>query len=317
MPKNLLYKPKLGYKKNYYTEGDFQEAINDNSSFDNPLTLDLDKLEIIDMLKDNIDKKLNFLPNDINSIYLSPYKVMDKEYNKIKEEINKENDKEPENTDEDDSNNYIDEDDSDEDDDFPEDFRSDNDVYIDVQDPRADKVEYIKNKYKDDFIEIYEDYLKNTSNSLDNYIYTFLQDLNFVSEKNPNFGYNSSNVKNKDLLHLTDFLAKTDIVIDQRLRLHKKLFDIDESILHIRQLKIAKAMVERYSGQSELKQEISLDVDSNILLKESIRVAEKKYDNCLVSLYKYLNSSNDQLEESLKILIKKNKSNMTINYKER
>ena len=54
-------------------------------------------------------------------------------------------------------------------------------------------------------------------------------------------------------------------------------------------------------------------MESNILLEESKRVANKKYKEKFLELYKYLNSNVILMDESLQTLLKENKSAMAIN----
>ena len=73
----------------------------------------------------------------------------------------------------------------------------------------------------------------------------------------------------------------------------------------------------RYYSIEEVPQNTELDITSNVILKESQRVAKKKYMNSLYSLYKYLNSSVILMNESLKSLDKQNKAMIQINLKDK
>ena len=129
--------------------------------------------------------------------------------------------------------------------------------------------------------------------------------------------YTTKSVNNKNLSHLTDFIVKSNIMLDQTMRLHSKLFQLDETILHIKNIKVSYGQMLRYYSIEEVPQNTELDITSNVILKESQRVAKKKYMNSLYSLYKYLNSSVILMNESLKSLDKQNKAMIQINLKDK
>lgn len=319
MAKDLLYRPNLKYDKNYYTEGKIESDNNNDNKEDRSETSS--KEDIINNAEQDLVNKLSYLSDDIKNTYLPSFYGMHDEYNRIIRE-----------------HDYIDPEIPDPkipDPPFPDDgeiepedppkppgdddyiplFDRVDDVYIDVKDPLADKVKIIKETYYINFIDIYQDYLNKVNIIIDNYKMTTFQAL-MLNSKAQVLDYTTKAIKNKNIHHLSDFLIKSDITLIQMMRLHKKLFQIDEIILHIRMIRVTKDQLIRYCEETEVEQETFLDVDSNIILKESIRVAEKKYEESLYALYKYLNSSVILLDESLKTVTKQNKAMIIINNKE-
>lgn len=318
MSKDLLYKPELGYKKDYYTEGNLYDETKDQLDSDDE-GQSLGKEEIIDELLNGITDQLKFLPDQIVNIYFPPYIGMKYEYEKLKNEY-----KDSDSNEEDDDNKKpnppdYDNDDSDVDlGDVPDDlFDRVDDVYIDIIDPVSDPAKIIKDSYYVNFLDIYEDYLNKVKIALTNYIFTTIQTVSQgLKDTSELIDYATIDLNNKNLSHLSDYIVKSDIIVGQTLRLHRKMFNVDETILHIKNIRLSKEQAIRYNSIPEMKQETYLDVDSNVLLKESIRVAEKKYEENFYALYKYLNSSVILLDESLKTIIKQDKAKIIINKNE-
>ena len=318
MSKDLLYKPELGYKKDYYTEGNLYDETKDQLDSDDK-GQSLGKEEIIDELLNGITDQLKFLPDQIVNIYFPPYIGMKYEYEKLKNEY-----KDSDSNEEDDDNKKpnppdYDNDDSDVDlGDVPDDlFDRVDDVYIDIIDPVSDPAKIIKDSYYVNFLDIYEDYLNKVKIALTNYIFTTIQTVSQgLKDTSELIDYATIDLNNKNLSHLSDYIVKSDIIVGQTLRLHRKMFNVDETILHIKNIRLSKEQAIRYNSIPEMKQETYLDVDSNVLLKESIRVAEKKYEENFYALYKYLNSSVILLDESLKTIIKQDKAKIIINKNE-
>lgn len=301
MNKNILYKPKIGYKKKYYTQGDFQTSVQDvvydNNENNIPLT-------VIKNLQKNIDNNLKWVPDFIKESYLSPYIVLKDEFKNLKDS-EKDNDKT--------EIEIIDPDETD-DNDFPDDiFSKGKDIYIDIKDPLAEKTKIMNNKYIMDFLDIYKNYLEKLDASIQNYIYSTLMALG-MSDENQNLeSIATVDILNENLYHISDYITKSNISLNQNVRLHKKIFEIDSTILHIRQIKLTKALIERYYKIEKLNNDNDLAITSNILLSESKRVADKKYKENFYSLYKYLNSNVILINESINMLLKQNKSILILN----
>lgn len=320
MSKDILYSPNLGYKKNYYTEGKIDSDINSSNNTEDS-SLNITKEENINNLINKIEENMQFIPTEFISIYLSPFFGMKDEYDRLKIEIREPIDN-SEPAPEDDNTitikpiDPIIEDDKN-DGDEPDLFEDLDNLIIEV-DEIKDPVDVIRDEYYTDFIDIYEDYLDKMDLVMESYTLAVGQVLSANATDDMLIDYDTRNIKNENLKHLSDYIIKSNVSLIQLLRLHKKLFHIDEIITHVRNIRIANEQRLRYNGIKELEQKTFLDVDSNIILKESIRVSEKKYEENLYGLYKYLNSSVILFNESLNTMSKQNIAMMTINnYEER
>lgn len=320
MAKDLLYRPELGYKKDYYTEGQiYDDANQDDGSYGEESSIS--KQDLVDGLIGELEGKFNFLPDPLINAYLSPYIGMKHEYENIKNGLEEDNKKDPDQVDPDpkdpaDPPPFEVEPDPgiDPDDDL---FDREDDIYIDIVDPKSDPAEIIKDSYYVNFLDIYEDYLNKMNVAISNYIYTTIKTVSqSLKDTSEEVSYATIDLENFNLSHLADYIVKSDITIGQVIRLHEKMFDIDETILHIKNIRISKEQAIRYNKIEEMEETDYLDVDSNVLLKESRRVAEKKYEENFYGLYKYLNSSVILLDESLKTITKQDKAKIIINNNE-
>ena len=319
MSKDLLYRPDLGYKKDYYTEGKFntvitteEDSLNDYSNGKDPV------VETIDTLQEKIENNFNFLPSIIIDSYLSPFYGMKDEYDRLKDKIDSINNEKDKNSTEV-VPGIIVTPDNDEDDLPPQDpFAKGPDIKVTFEDEKENKEVYYNKKYWIDFIDIYKEYLTNIDKAIDNFVISTLDIMSTAKLTDEVANYSTTSLKNKNLSHLSDYVIKSDILLQQATRLHKKLFDTDETILHIRGVRISNEQRIRYSTIKQIAVKDSLDINSNMLLKESQKVSEKKYEENFYSLYKYLNSSVILLTESTKSIVKQTKCLVAINrYEER
>ena len=293
MKRDILYNPNIKYDKKNYTEGTFekqkeeiitQEIINKKSS--------------IKKIENDIDKYLIFIPEILKQTYLSPYIAMKKELEDLEipeEEIESEKEKTiiPENKTQDD---------------IPGFFDKGPDMYIDIEDPYRNKNKIQKNIYAVNFMDIYKDYVNKLNSHLQSYTYALIGTMNMTDKNHDMSSYSTKNIKNKNLYHIGDSLIRSNIVLSQKLRLHKKLFDMDETILHLKQIKVASAYIERYYSESKQGDNSDLASLSNAILDNSKKLADRKYNENYYALYKYLNSDVILFNESLKNLTQQMRS---------
>lgn len=318
MPKDLLYKPNLTYEKNYYTEGDLYNSTedtvtNNNNSSDNIIN----KIDKLEELKDNVLSKLPLLPNSIQQVIKPSIdkigEVIDDLVNKkdefeeiIKPIINvipvhpsDDKDKEPD---------Y---------DDVPDNpYKSEANNTINIPSKDVDVEVVIEQQYKKDLVDILEDYLNKQNVAMQNYIngiFTYAAYSENTNLKN----FTSKTVADKNLTHVTDYITKSKIGLKQQIRLFNKLFTLDETIYHLRAVKVAKEQLKRYKSNKRLEDKNLLTKSANDLLIESRLVAEKKYEENFYGLYKYLNSSVIIFNECMNVYTKQKRSLILLNNEER
>ena len=300
MKRDILYNPNIKYDKKYYTEGTFEKQKVEN------ITQEIiNKKSAIKKIENDIDKYLVFIPEILKQTYLSPYIIMKKELEdleipeeEIPEKIPEKNpDKNPDKNPEEKIPKEI-----------PGFFDKGPDMYIDIKDPYRNKNKIQKNIYAVNFMDIYKDYVNKLNSHLQSYTYALIGTMNMTDKNHDMSSYSTKNIKNKNLYHIGDSLIRSNIVLSQKLRLHKKLFDMDETILHLKQIKVASAYIERYYSESKQGDNSDLASLSNAILDNSKKLADRKYNENYYALYKYLNSDVILFNESLKNLTQQMRS---------
>lgn len=318
MSKDLLYKPELGYDKNYYTEGNVSNIINEEERIETEMNDNLvDKVDKIKDIVEDIKSKLPIIPIEILDVYLPSFIIV----NDLVNDIDKNKDKIPKDptvmppdwSDVEESNPGIV---IDKNEPPTNPFAREEDVYINLTPIVISKQDELEKQYTIDLVDILEDYLINYNQNIDKYINNVMVYLSLSMHDTLNL-ITTKNLKNKNLSHASDYLTKSTIALKQQLSLSKKLFDTDETIFHIRSTKVVNEQRKRYASNIRIEDENRLTKASNDLLKESILVAEKKYEENFYALYKYLNSSVILFNESMNIIIKQKKILTLLNNKER
>jgi len=333
MEKDLLYKPSLTYDKNYYTEGELYD-VSDNISVEESIPSDnyKDKIDLLEKEKNELLSKLPLLPNSIQgiikpSIDLIGSVVDDLANNKNNIFSNYDNpiigvipvhppdDGDP---DPDDvvpgppgGNNDPDPED------VPRDpFGSEPTSTITIYPKEIDPGKDIEKQYLKDLSDILGDYLKKQNMAIQNYINGILTYASYAENNNMK-NYTSKTIKNQGLTHVTDYITKSKIGLKQQVKLYNKLFTIDETIYHLRAVKVSKEQLKRYKLNKKIEDKNLLTQSANSLLIESRLIAEKKYEENFYGLYKYLNSSVIIFSECMNIYVKQKRSLILLNNEER
>lgn len=319
MTKNLLYKPRLGYEKNYYTEGNlYNFAEDENSNNDGLSTKPFDKLDNLKDLTNEIIGKLPLIPEEVLDTFLPPFFIS----NSLIEEMNNNKENIPViNPEEEPDFSLVPKPDEDNDfsdmDDIPDDpFGREDDVYVDIKINTIPDDVLIESEYTKDLMDILEDYLLKYNKVLDEYINSTLTFLTHSKQKRLDY-IPTKNLKDKNLSHVSDYITKSKITLKQNLLLYRKLYDMDQTIYQIRAVKVANEQRKRYSLNKRIEDTDMIAKGGNDLLKESKMISQKKYEENFYSLYKYLNSSVILFDESIKIVIKQKKMLVLLNNRER
>ncbi len=172
-----------------------------------------------------------------------------------------------------------------------------------------DKIKLINKTYCGTLLEITKDYLKTLKESTSQY-YIDLMNISGETEKHnihfatKKYNQGSSNLNNKDLQHMSDYVIKSQVIRDQKERMMRKLINEDESLCKITACEVARELSLRYEQEVFRNNNEVSDLFNNIILKESRLQYEKKLENNLYELYKYLNSSVILLDECLRLYIR-------------
>lgn len=168
------------------------------------------------------------------------------------------------------------------------------------------KIERVKRDYYKSLCSIANYYMDQLKQSLTEYNVNIInnlglaeEDLNFL-EKNFTSSYNEL-VKelDKNVGHIADYLNKSRIIKDQKLRMCNKLFNDRQSLAHVKSLELSKELVLRYCQNEKTN-----DYDFDTILVAQTILEENKLDKKLQEYYKYLNSSVILVDECLKLHVK-------------
>lgn len=317
MAKDLLYKPSLTYDKNYYTEGELYDSEQNISNNDDSSSSSLsNKIESINKVKDDLLSKLPLLPDSVHGIVKPSIDIIG---NVVDDLVNKKDDFD--NNDDEDVEVipvYPSDDDKDKDlNDIPDDpFGSESTATITIPSKEIDAAEKVEKQYTEDLLDVLEDYLNKQNLATQNYINSIFTYASYA-KTNDLIKYTSKNISNKNLRHVTDYVTKSKIGLKQHIRLYKKLFTLDETIYHLRAVKVAKEQLKRYKSIERIEDKNLLTKNSNDLLIESRIIAEKKYKENFYGLYKYLNSSVILFNECMNTYVKQKRSLILLNNEER
>ena len=108
--------------------------------------------------------------------------------------------------------------------------------------------------------------------------------------------------------HLLDSAVRESIVKNMKLNYFSTMFNAEETIKHLKQLKAMQELRLRYSKIDEVIGDTKTNQMNNNILIASKLIYERKYEIAYENLYRYLTSSNKILEDTLQTYIQEMKS---------
>lgn len=108
--------------------------------------------------------------------------------------------------------------------------------------------------------------------------------------------------------HLLDSAVRESIVKDMKLNYFSTMFNAEETIKHLKQLKAMQELRLRYSKIDEVIGDTKTNQMNNNILMASKLIYDRKYEIAYENLYRYLTSSNKILEDTLQTYIQEMKS---------
>ena len=323
MAEDMLYKPNLTYSKNYYTEGNLYDNSNNFDDSSNSITnKPVNKIDRLEELRNEILNKLPMMPKDIVDAFLPPFYII----NGIVQDLQNNKDNLPTLPDKEESEVIVipgsDDDDSDDESnlgevpDNPFDIEKE-DGFINIKIEEVPKDIELEVEYISDLTDIIKDYLEKYNAVYDTYINGALSFYSLSNHKDIKNIETKDLTKNTNLSHISDFVTKSNISVKQKVRLANKMFDLDETIFHIRATKVANELRKRYYSNEKLEDKNILTKGANDLLKESRIISQKKYEENFYALYKYLNSSVIIFNECIGAVVKQKRALITLNNEER
>ena len=108
--------------------------------------------------------------------------------------------------------------------------------------------------------------------------------------------------------HLLDSAVRESIVKNMKLNYFSTMFNAEETIKHLKQLKAMQELRLRYSKIDEIIGDTKTNQMNNNILMASKLIYDRKYEIAYENLYRYLTSSNKILEDTLQTYIQEMKS---------
>lgn len=313
--KRIGYVPELNYTDDYYSEIEYSEI--DNNAPDekdegkevidnlinnmNVLNTLISKLpnEASNTIKEVFDPVLDFINEELKDKVVEPIPDED-DWNYADTDNNEDSDNEN-----DDNNNNEDVDDMWGTDDFfptEEEEYTKKDIY---------EKEYIKNlvdlfyyyniELQNIITEFWRDYILATSNKTDSEIGLIINNILF----------NSNDIID-NAKHLLDSAVRQQIIKDMKLDYHKLMFNLESTIINLKQLKATQEFRIRYANIEKTDGGTKSNQYNNNVLTASLISYDKKYDIAYENLYRYLNSSNKVIKDSFQSWVQEIKSKQTL-----
>ena len=313
------YRPNLEYQDEYTSDAtgyfDKQQQGEEDNQGQQDNTIDdlIDQMEIIDSLVDKLPGDASDIVGEITDqiIEFIDEELKDKEYQKVPEE----------------ELWYYEDIDN-----FP-----DPGTQPDWEEPEDDDVEYdpltpidpspiiketytkqeiIEKEYVKNLVDLFNDYAVNMHTALSNFWTNLVSAIlnkqsTEISLLVDNILLNSSDIQPQSL-HLLDSAIRNQIIRTSKLDFYSNIFNAEETIAHLKQfkamyeLRLRYANIEKVDGSTREGQ-----MNNNIL--EGMRITySKKYDIAYENLLRYLKSSTDVLDDTLKTWLVEIKSKQTL-----
>lgn len=180
-----------------------------------------------------------------------------------------------------------------------------------------DDVKLLDKYYSGSYLNITKDFLNKLKKAINDYYMDMAQVIKNSDDKTfdvtkEQYTYKTTDLKDKDLQHVSDYIIKSQIVRDQKTRMFNKLFCEREALTKVKACECARELYIRYLRENKRTNNDYIDILSNMTLEQSKLIYEKKLDENLYELYKYLNSSVIILSECLELYTKEAKSKLLL-----
>lgn len=226
------------------------------------------------------------------------------------------NDDDPDDND-DPGNNDKDPDDNDYDNDYTEPTIDDeilwnDDDFFPIIPEEHTEEEIIEKEYIKNLVDLFKDYQTNLHTTISNFWMNFILASNDKTSGEiklllNNILLNSSDIQ-ADAKHLLDSAVRQQLIKTMKFEYYNMMFNAEETIKQLKQLKAMYELRLRYSKIKELDGSTKTNQSNNNILIASKMIYDKKYDVAYENLYRYLSSSNKLLNDALQTWIQEIKS---------
>ena len=309
------YRPHLEYTDEYTSDAadifnSQQEDSNidtDNSIIDNLI----EQMEIIDSLIDKLpggasdtigevfDQVIDFIEDELKD------EIYDRVPEEIEWTITVDPGTPPEEDEGDDSDKEVDE----------ENFWDPIDPFPIIKEEHT-KEEVIQKEYIKNLTDLFDDYFVNMHNTLSNFWTNLVtavlnKEADEIEMLVNNILLSSSDIKLQSK-HLLDSAIKNQITRTMKLDYFSTIFNAEQTIGHLKQFKAIYELRLRYANIEKIDGNTKSNQMNNNILEGMRIVYDKKYDIAYENLFRYLKSSIDVLDDTLKTWLIEIKSKQTL-----
>lgn len=178
------------------------------------------------------------------------------------------------------------------------------------------KQEIIEKEYIKNLTDLFDDYFTGLHNALSNYWTSLVPAVlnkpsNEISMLVNNIILSSSDIKD-DAKHLLDSALRNQVTRTMKIDYYANIFNAEETITHLKQFKAMYELRLRYANIEQQEAVNKTDQMNNNILQGMQLTYDKKYDIAYENLFRYLKSSVDILDDTLKTWIIEIKSKQTL-----
>ena len=176
-------------------------------------------------------------------------------------------------------------------------------VVLNVVAPRT-LVQIIQDNYARDTINLQNFYLQKLQLILQKYFQEMLTvmaecNVDDIDKLTQDFDGEYVTVGDPNMRHLRDSVCRSQIMRDQKERFIKKMFNVDNTMLHMNRWHVAEQEREAYYAESYGDSGSFLDSHANAILRDCRSQYDAAYNQSVYDMYKYLNSSCEALGDVL------------------
>lgn len=313
--KSIEYKPNLNFTDEYESDIVFNNNI-ENEIDENKETIIEDLLNDLKDVINLINKLPQPIKDMVNEITDQVIDSVDddlynKEYDRVPEEIEwNYNPQIPtiELPDNNDNDTNVEEPDSE--------SIWDMDDFIPIQKEENNIIDIIDKEYIKNLTDLYKYYFTRLRKIISNFWTNLLLSTINKSSSEIKFIYNNILLSSSNLTdetkHLIDASIRAEILKNLKADYFNNIFNAEESIKHIKQFKATYVLRRRYYSSDKIENSNKISQLSNNYLLSSQKTYDIKYDIAYENLFRYLESSNNILDDLLQNYIQEIKAKQII-----
>ena len=174
------------------------------------------------------------------------------------------------------------------------------------------ETEIVEKEYVKNLVDLFKDYNTELHNILSNFWTNLILATSNKSSSEIRLLLDNIVLSSSEIIesakHLLDSAVRQQLLKDMKIDYYNMMFNAENTIKHLQQLKAMQELRLRYSKIKEVEGNTKTNQNNNNILKASKYAYNRKYEIAYENLYRYLNSSNRVLKDTLQTWIQEIKS---------